>query len=182
MPLGNRVKSDALSTVYTDQVYALGTTYVQLADEVDEGISGVNTAVTSTLLQGERTWIFVKANAAIAAGDLCKRNAITTPYVAAKDDGNETDAIKLVGVADHAIDAGKYGWIIARGMCVVQTKGGVSASALLASDGNTVAGEVDTWTAGAGLSRKIIGIANEAEGGGAEYGAGFVVATIDLLI
>ena len=50
MPLGNRAKTDELSVTYLNPVYALGTTYVQLAEEVAEGVSGANTAIDGTLL------------------------------------------------------------------------------------------------------------------------------------
>ena len=82
------VKTDSFATTYTTEHYALGSKRVQYADEVAANGSGVDTSVTLTdaqkaMLSGERTWVFVKAAAAIAAGSLCKRNADTTPYTAA---------------------------------------------------------------------------------------------------
>lgn len=160
MPLGNRVKSDALSTVYTDQVYALGTTYVQLADEVDEGSSGVSASTTFGLLQGERTWVFVKAAGAITAGQIVKSNAAGTPFEVVQSSG-AANKLTIIGVADNAIASGSYGWVIARGACV--------ADAATVSAGNLVAaaasGEVSNITPGAGTSGNVVGVALEAKSG-----------------
>lgn len=187
MPLGNRVKTDELSTVYTTQAYALGTTYVQLADEVDEGVSGVDTATSFDLLQGERTWIFVQAGAAISAGDLCKRNAAGTPFVAAPDAANTTFRPFLVGIADHDIASGSYGWVIAKGaaVCKSDLSGGgkvIAAGALIASNGGAggSAGEVASYTLTPGTTSvaPVVGVALEAADA---TKADFVQAMVDLL-
>ena len=187
MPLGNRAKTDELSVTYLNQVYALGTTYVQLADEVAEGVSGVNTAIEGTLQTGERTWMFVQAATAVTAGALCKINAAATPFVVAMDNTSETLTYLLRGVADHAIAAGSYGWIIVDGTCVISAApaGGVILGSLVASDGNVAVGSVDIFlfdpaTAHATKSSisPLVAIALEAEAAGAEYGAGFVQARI----
>lgn len=173
MPLGNRVKSDALSTVYTDQVYALGTTYVQLADEVDEGDSGVDSATSFDLLQGERTWIFVKASAAITAGQIVKRNAAGTPFEVTPSTA-ATNKLNLAGVADHDIASGSYGWIIARGACVADAAT-VAAGNLLAA---AASGEVTAITPAGGTSGNVVGVALEAKSG---TFTNFAQVVIDLL-
>jgi len=178
---GNRVKTDALNTVYTSEVYPLGTTFEEHPDEVATNNSGAGAAgSTYSLLQGSRTWVFIQCVAPVNAGDLVKRNAVTTPFVGAQDNTNEGTKWLMLGVADHAIAAPNYGWIIKKGPCVVQAEAGVAAGDLLASDGNTTVGEVDTWTGGAGLSHKIVGIALEAEDASSAGGAGFVQAIIDI--
>jgi|TARA_A100000172_G_scaffold408_1_gene355 hypothetical protein len=179
-------KSDPLSTTYDDAVYALGTQYSQTAEQVDSYGSGVNTAVTLTaaqklMLSGHRTWVFVEAAADIAAGSLCKRNADTTPFKAAEDAASETLVRDLVGVADHAIASGKYGWIICKGACVIEAEAGVAAGEFLASDGDNVAGEVDTFAGtSAADTQKIVGTALETESSSATFGAGYVIARIDI--
>lgn len=186
MPLGNRAKTAELSTVYDDAVYELGTTYVQLAAEVAEGTSGVDAASDFALLQGERTWIFIKAGSAISAGDLCKRNAAGTPFVAAPDAADDTFRPFLVGIADHNIASGSYGWIIAKGtaVCKSDTGGGgkaIAANALISSDGSTgSAGEVASYTLTPGSTSvaPVVGVALEAADA---TKADFVQAIIDLL-
>ena len=132
------------------------------------------------MLAGERTWVFIKSTGTIAAGDLVKRTAVTDAYAGQQDDSNEGSKYAMLGVADHAIASGEYGWIICKGACVVQAEADVTAGERLSSDGNTTAGEVDTWTDGAGNSENIIGIALETESSSATFGAGYVIARIDI--
>tara|TARA_A100001391_G_C5041224_1_gene270932 strand:- start:864 stop:1406 length:543 start_codon:yes stop_codon:yes gene_type:complete len=155
--------ANALSDTFTDERYPLGSTYVQTEDEVDRGGSGVSTTTTFSLLQGERTWIFVQAKTAVAAGQLCRRDAIATQYVVDPDDQSEPLVTTLVGVADHAIDANSYGWIIAKGTCVALVSAGVAAADLLASDGDNTVGGLDTIANGAGAALKVVGEALEAK-------------------
>ena len=183
MAYGNRVKTDSLSTTYSNAAYELGTVYVEGPDEVAANGSGVTPVVAAslfTLLRGERTWVFIRAVGNIIAGDLVKLNGVAVPYVGARDNTDEGTKWLMLGVADHNINNNDYGWIIQKGTCVVQAQAGVAAADLLASDGNTAAGEVDTWTAGAGLSNRIVGIALEAEDAAAPTGIGFVQARINL--
>lgn len=177
--------SGGFRTTYTFEAYALGSKRTESADEVSANGSGVSATTTLSaaeklMLSGDRTWIFVKAAAAIAKGSLCKRNADTTPFTAAEDAASETLLADLIGVADHAIASGAYGWIICKGACVVEAEAGVAAGELLASDGDNTAGEVDTIAAGAGVGLKAIGIALETESSSAAYGAGYVIARIDI--
>jgi hypothetical protein len=86
----------------------------------------------------------------------------------------------MLGVADHAIASGSYGWVICHGSAVVQAEAGVAAGERLSSDGDNTVGEVDTWTDGAGNSENIVGIALETESSSATYGAGYVIARIDI--
>jgi hypothetical protein len=120
---GNQVSTSPFSDTYDSEAYPLGATRLELATEVRVGNSGVDTAATYSLLDGDRVWIFVQAAAAIAAGSLCKRNALTTPFVVAEDAASETNVWpNLVGIADHAIASGSYGWIIKSGACVVEAE------------------------------------------------------------
>jgi hypothetical protein len=181
MSLGNAVKSDPLSTVYTTEQYPLGTTYLESADEVAANGSGVTTN-TYTLLTGDREWVFIKSDGTIAAGDLVKRTTDGAPFVGQQDNSDEGPKWDMLGVADHAIASGSYSWVIKRGACVVQAVAAVAAGNLLASDGNTTAGEVSivTGTGASMLAQSILGISLETEAAGAESGAGYVCARIDI--
>jgi hypothetical protein len=175
------------SEVYTFEAYPVGTKRIQIADEVESYGSGVVVATTPTaaqklMLAGERTWVFVKSTGTIAAGDLCKRTADTDAYGAQQDNGDETAKWDLLGVADHAIASASYGWIICKGPCVVQAVSAVDAGNLLASDGNTTAGEVSivTGTGASMLTQSVIGIALEDADTPPTFGAGYVIAQIDI--
>ena len=181
----NEDAKGGFSTVYTTEQYALGTKRTQSPDEVAATGSGVSTSTTLTaaqklMLAGERTWVFIKSTGTINAGDLVKRTADTDAYAGEQDDSNEGTKYDMLGVADHAIASGSYGWVICKGPAVVQAQAAVAAGERLSSDGNTTAGEVDTWTDGAGNSENIVGIALETESATATFGAGYVIARIDI--
>ena len=170
--------ANALSDTFTDERYPIGSTYVQTEDEVARSGSGVSTTTTFGLLQGERTWVFVQARAAVSAGQICRRDDISTQYVVDPDDQDEPLITTLVGVADHAIAANSYGWIIAKGTCVALVSAGVAAADLLASDGNNTVGGLDTIANGAGAALKVVGEALEAKDATL---ANHVQARIDLM-
>ena len=177
MASGNQVKTDALSTVYDNEVYPVGTLYVQPADEVVANGSGVSTTTDYPLLKGERTWIFISTSALVPAGACIMRSSTTDPFVGAENDADGMTPKILLGVADHAIASGKYGWVIAAGCCVVESSVGVAAGHNQDTDGATGnAGSVDT-SAGDTASGNL-GIALEAVGATT---AGFVQAYISVL-
>jgi hypothetical protein len=143
--------ADSLSTVFTDERYPLGTTYVQTDAVVKNGTSGVDTTKEYPLLKGERVCLFVKAAEAIVAGQLCEVD-ITAPYNVEPNDANAVDPILLAGVADHDIASGSFSWIIVRGACVVKcATGSVTAAGIaLDSDGGTAEGQVEQSAGAAG--------------------------------
>jgi len=191
MAYGNRFKSAELSGTSTSEVYAteqypFGSTYVQPSDEVPavtiEGVvvsnSGVGTATANfALLRGDRVWIFIQASANIPAGACVMRSSNTNPYIGAENDADGMTSALLLGVADHAININQFGWVIARGCCVVESSAGVAAGHNLDTDGNTGnLGSVDT-SAGDTASGNL-GRALEAVGA---VTAGFVQAYINVL-
>ena len=106
------VKTDAISTTYDFEAYPLGTRYVQPADEV--------TAANSTHY-GDREWIFVyndEESTALAEGDVLFLDSDYAPYHAILST-TTLHVHRVLGVAGHAIAAGKYGWIVAKGVCEV---------------------------------------------------------------
>ena len=120
------VKTDALSTTYTSEVYPVGTRYVQKADEVN---------AASSSHYGDREWIFVyndEASTAFAEGDVLFLDSDYAPYHAILST-TTLHVHRVLGVAGHAIAAGKYGWIIAKGVCEVGAVSSVSQGDRLVS-------------------------------------------------
>ncbi len=152
--------ANALSDTFTDDRYGVGTTYLQTDAEVASLGSGVDATLTWSLLKGEREWIFVKAAEAILAGQLCETDA-ADPFFAEPCDGDSVDPMLLLGVADHDIDAGSYGWLVRRGTCVVLAETSLIANVAVDSDGAGAGEGYVEATAGAGSS---IGRTLEAEG------------------
>jgi hypothetical protein len=163
-------KTDPLSSVYDDEVYALGTVYIEPSEEVESNLTGVSSDVTAStwLGKGNRTWIFVKA-----VGDVTKGHLLAYDYttLATDADGaaitgkalpfhvkgntvNDHHPMQLAGISDHDIGDGKYGWIIKQGVCFVAAASCSDGDALSA-DGTT--GNVATDTA----PQNQIGIALE---------------------
>jgi hypothetical protein len=100
------------SAVYTTAVYPVGTRRMQQADEV--------TAANSTHF-GDREWIFVyndEASTAFAEGDVLFLDSDYAPYHGILST-TTLHVHRVLGVAGGALAAGKYGWIVAKGVCEV---------------------------------------------------------------
>ena len=167
------IKTDALDTVYTTEQYALGTEYVQSSDEVEANLTGVSTAVTAAkwLGKGPRTWVFVKAETVVTAGQLQEwrfttltddgtGSSVTGKALAYHCGVNDTNTLavhSLAGVADHTIAVGSYGWIIKKGICFVEASAGIVDGCSIDADGGTTAGHVEI----AAASTNSIGYALE---------------------
>ena len=129
------------------------------------------------MVQGDRTWIFIRAGALIAAGACIMRSGTTTPFTGTENNADGITPKLLLGVADHAIANTEYGWVIAQGCCVVESSVGVAAGHNLDTDGNPGnPGSVDT-SAGVTASGNL-GVALEGIG---VTTAGFVQAYISVL-
>ena len=154
--------ADALSTTFTDERYPVGTTYVQTDNQVKSNLTGVSALYTDAnwLGKGERTWIFIKAASAIAAGELVGYSAGANPFAGAPTGVNAALSATLLGVADNIIASGSFGWVIARGVCVGDFTTG-TANEFVVSNGGVAAGEVKT--VGASSTAGVIGIALEAK-------------------
>jgi len=155
---------DSLTTVGTTQLHPLGTTVVEPATQ---GGTRAN--------QGEKTWIYVKneeSSAAFAVGTAVVRD----PSAAGNDwyGGVLSPAtahaaqVLVLGVSQHAIAAGSYGFILRNGVGTV-----LAGSAALTLDtpfttGGSAVGTVLDWaddTAGSTIS--VIGHSATAILGGA---------------
>ena len=156
-----RVKTDAIDATYTYEAYAVGTRYVQPADEV--------TAANSTHY-GDREWIFVynDDSSAFAEGNVIMLdNSDYAPFHGLLSTAT-LHVHRILGVAGHAIAAGSYGWIIAKGAGEVQCDGGVAQGDRLVAHAST-AGIADTITLNADATTDnlecVFAMALEADAG-----------------
>jgi len=146
------VKTDAFSRTYSGETYPVGSTRVQPAAEVTDGDAS---------LSGDRIWMFVKASSSgVAANDLLERDSTSTAFqVKTSSASAALKRILLVGVAQNAIAANEFGWVVVKGECVIKSDS-VSAGNTLASKATAGTAEADS-TAGA-----VIGYATSDTSGG----------------
>ena len=139
---------------YDHEVYPLGTRRTQLADEVN--------AQNSTHY-GDRDWVFIfndEASTAFTTGDLVSIDTGDhAPFHGIVSAAAATDAGEILGFAGGNIAAGKYGWVVTRGVCEAKGDGGVSRGESIVSH---TSGQVDTM--GSGEEAAIIGVALEDDG------------------
>lgn len=83
-----------------------------------------------------------------------------------QSDADASRASDVLGVAQSAINAGEYGWILARGVGTVKCEASVAVATALATDGGTAAGTAEAATSGELDAGKGIGIALTAHSGG----------------
>ena len=155
--------SDAVSpfaSQYDDEVYPVGTRRVQSADEVN--------AANSTHY-GDREWIFVYNDDAtdFAEGDVIMLdNSDYQPYHGLKSTAT-LHKFRILGVAGGALAAGKYGWIVASGVCEVTCGGSVNQGDRIVAHASTAA-TADTLTLNADATTDnlecVFGMALEADG------------------
>lgn len=117
---------------------------------------------------GEQTWIYVfndEASTPFAAGVICARDAGTATPGDAIVAPQSCPSARVMGVAQHAIPAGSYGWIqrTGAGALVKADAAGLTANTAI---------EVDTDAAGgtgqdASATEGNIGYTNAAVAGGA---------------
>ena len=115
-----------------------------------------------TANKGNQVWVYVKsAAAAINHGDVCEYNADTTPYEV--KESTAQIGPKCVGVAQHFIANGSYGFILKSGPAdYVHTGGAVAAGNFLMSDNNGQANAATLSTAA--HIGSIIGYAETIDG------------------
>lgn len=101
--------------------------------------ASVNQSIAS---QGAKAWIYVKAGAALAPGDVCVRAAgqpnygipdvaATGPILCAAGD----DTARVVGVAQHAIPQNSYGFIQRTGIGNVTVTSSTADAGLICAAG-----------------------------------------------
>jgi hypothetical protein len=148
------VKTDSITQTYTDEVYPVGTRYVQPADE--------NLAANATHF-GPKTWVFVyndETSTAFAEGDLVSIDTSDyAPFHGIVSAAAATSAGLILGIAGHAIAAGSYGWIVKKGICEAKGDGSVNQGEVIVSH---TSGQVDTM--GSAEEVAILGVALEDDG------------------
>ena len=134
MGASTRTMGVAVTDTGTSQVLPLGFEYHEPASGDD---------------QGEKVWVYVyndEASTAFAEGLIVMRDASTTTTDAVVCTAN-APAHSIIGVAQHAIAAGSYGFVLKRGIGEVQAgdTGNDQANDPLVSNGS---GQADVMAAG----------------------------------
>ena len=86
--------------------------------------------------EGEKHWIYVfndEASTAFAVGGLVQRDAATSTYDGIVSTGAVSPQ-RIMGIAQHAIAAGSYGFILRQGIGVVLCDGNVTANLAFCPD------------------------------------------------
>lgn len=141
-----------LSKVDDTQQFPLG-----LEHTVEPVMAG---AASADLNRGVQVWVYVKASALFAQGSVVARNSATTTYDGIL--GTAVPAIRILGVAQHAIASGKYGWILKRGLGEIK----VSDTGTDGQDAALVtAGSAGVDVLAAGEEHQVIALGTENAGG-----------------
>tara|TARA_Y100001937_G_scaffold112360_1_gene159886 strand:- start:330 stop:830 length:501 start_codon:yes stop_codon:yes gene_type:complete len=143
-------------------------------DLVSTTAEGAQAPLGQTLLkpagtngEGEQVWIYVQASEALVAGNVvCRKitaGALDADLIVQKTlAGMPADLV--VGVAQHAIASGSFGWVLKSGQGVVLTDSGNAVG----GTGGLIPGSNAVGTAeAAGATARIlgVGIATTAAGG-----------------
>ena len=122
--------------------------------------STLSTTVTDS---GPRTWVYVlnEGSADLTVGDVAMRNTTSTQFrVVIASAGTLIHALRVVGVAQHTIPAGSYGYVLRRGLGTIQVGSGASVSDTEAlTTGGVEVGSVIKFAAGTTAPACIFGIA-----------------------
>jgi hypothetical protein len=121
----NQVFGDDITATYTSEVYPLGTERLVLGSQ-----TGV----------GDQVWIFVKNEEAATAyelGDVVIRNTTSANGETILHTGTAFNPGKFVGVAQHAIAFGQYGWIVKKGVCTSKFNGSQDQGLILSTTART---------------------------------------------
>tara|TARA_R110002012_G_scaffold90030_2_gene220369 strand:+ start:9428 stop:9901 length:474 start_codon:yes stop_codon:yes gene_type:complete len=81
--------------------------------------------------RGPQTWVYIlnEDSNALTAGDVAMRNTTSTDYkVVLSSAGALVQSIRCVGVAQHSIPAGSYGYVLRRGIGTIQVGSGATVS------------------------------------------------------
>ena len=118
---------DSLTTVGTTQLHPLGTIVVEPATQ-----SGPRAN------QGEKHWIYVYNDDAVnafAVGTLIQRDDATSTYDGIVSTG-AVSCQRIIGVSQHAIAVGSYGFILRKGIGTILCDANVTANSAVCPDAN----------------------------------------------
>lgn len=107
---------------------AVNSTITQVDTAATQPLGSVQEFVTSGSFQ---TWVYVKnaeGATAFAAGTPVAAHATSTALGTCVIAPADCPSVRVVGVAQHAIAAGSFGWILARGVGVLTGNGSITAS------------------------------------------------------
>ena len=138
-----------LTKVDSTQQFPLG-----LEHTVEPVMAGIASA---SLNRGVQVWVYVEAAAALTAYIPTARSAGATTYKGT-DTAVAADApARILGVPQHAIASGKYGWILKRGLGEVKSPTGTTANeAIIPENGGAKVAGAST-DASIGLATETVG-------------------------
>ena len=114
--------------------------------------------------RGEQVWVYVAAEAALATGDIVVRDpsALTNDmYGVTPSAGGALVAMSVVGVAQHTIGSGSFGFVQAKGQCLVKNgTADITADTGITSGGSRNGAAIDI---AAGAEHCVFGFSLEAE-------------------
>tara|TARA_Y100000310_G_scaffold77124_1_gene73649 strand:- start:1453 stop:1989 length:537 start_codon:yes stop_codon:yes gene_type:complete len=144
---------DPTKVTGSEQILPLGYLWTSLPgiDDNGTGVNGKN--------QGTRTWIYIKANANITAGQVVQRRDAIADYI-----GQvmvvDAPAASIFGVAQYDIAANEYGFILREGITeTLELNGAVTdGTPLMTATGAGNDGKAEDFGGAAGTSSRIIGL------------------------
>ena len=113
--------------------------------------------------RGPQTWVYVLNEGSVdfTEGDVAMRNTTSTDYKAVlATAGTLIHGLRVIGVAQHLIAAGSYGYVLRRGIGTIQVGSGASVSDIEAlTSGGVAAGSVIKFAAGTTAPACVFGMA-----------------------
>lgn len=122
----------------------------------------------STLLvnvtdKGTQTWVYIlnEDSASLTVGDVVMRNTTSAEYRGVlATAGTLIHGLRVMGVTQHTIPSGSYGYILQRGLGTIQVGSGASVSDTEAlTTGGVAAGSVIKFAAGTTAPACVFGVA-----------------------
>jgi len=143
-----------------DPTRVTGPTQLLSLGYIWESVPGIDTDGVSTANadQGTQKWIYIEASLAIAAGEVVQRRDTISDYVGHPSDPS-APAQAILGVAQYAIAAGEYGFILREGITeTLVLKGAVTDGVPLIVATWPDTGKAEVWTATAAKNASVIGL------------------------
>jgi len=124
---------------------------------------------------GTEVWVYVKAEAALTAGKIVMFENAASAYEVSLTPTALADAVtapRIVGVAQHDIASGSYGFVLAKGFGLITAGNGavLTANQGVTYGGTTVLGTGLSFTAGTAAPSGMVGhctVASTGTGGNA---------------
>lgn len=126
-----------------EQILPLGYLWTSLPGIDDDG-TGVN-----AVNQGTRTWIYIKANAPLAAGTVVGRRSGVSDYIGQVALAN-CPAMDVIGVAQYLIRVDEFGFILRQGITTTLTVDAATTDGVPLVTSDTNAGQAENWVNAAG--------------------------------